>query len=133
MALRRQFALLPEDEEFLKEFGLPWETVIDGSHWVLIHEFPAGERYDHPGPMAAIRMETGYPNAGLDMVYFFPALARKDRKKIGATDAVQTIDGKSFQRWSRHRTSQNPWKPGEDNLGNHVHLIEDWLDREFRK
>ena len=28
------------------------------------------------------------------------------------TDAVQKIDSKDFQRWSRHRTAQNPWKIG---------------------
>ena len=133
MTLRRQFDLLSEDENFLKEYGLPWETIVDGSPWVLIHDFPTHDGYNHLRAMAAIRMETGYPNAELAMVYFHPALARKDGKSIGATEAVQQIDGKGFQRWSRHRTSQNPWKAGQDNLGTHVILIEDWLEREFRK
>ena len=131
MALRRQFDLLPNDFEFLEEYGLPWETIVDGSQWVLIHEFQTDEGYDHPRVTAAIRMETGYPNTELNMVYFFPALARKDGKPIGATQATQTIDGKNYQRWSRHRTGENPWKIGRDNLGTHVILIEDWLAREF--
>lgn len=131
MTLRKQFDLLPEDEGFLKEYGLPWETIVDGSPWVLIHDFPTREGYNHARVTAAIRLETGYPISALDMVYFFPALARKDGKAIGATDAVQQIDGKSFQRWSRHRTPQNPWKAGQDSLGSHVILIEDWLEREF--
>jgi hypothetical protein len=133
VTLRRQFDLLGEDESFLKEYGLPWETIVDGSPWVLIHDFPTHEGYTHLRAIAAIRMETGYPNAGLDMVYFHPALARNDGKAIGATATVQPIDGKSFQRWSRHRTGQNPWRAGQDNLGTHVILIEDWLEREFRK
>lgn len=133
MSLRRHFELLAEDELFLKEYGLPWETIRDGSLWVLIHEFPTGGNYNHPHVTAAIRMETGYPNTGLNMVYFFPALARLDGKAIGATQATQQIDGKSFQRWSRHRTAQNPWVAGRDNLGTHIILIEDWLEREFRK
>ena len=54
---------------------------------------------------AAIRIETGYPNTELNMVYFFPALARMDGKPIGATDAPQPLDGKTYQRWSRHRTA----------------------------
>jgi hypothetical protein len=131
MTLRRQFDLLPEDASFLEEYGLPWEAVVDGSPWVLIHDFPTSEGYNHPRVTAAIRLETGYPGAELNMVYFFPALARKDGKPIGATQAVQEIDGKGFQRWSRHRTGQNPWRAGEDNLGTHVILIEDWLEREF--
>ena len=133
MALRRDFDLLPQDEKFLKEYGLPWETISDGSQWVLIHEFPTHEGYNHLRVTAAIRMETGYPNTELNMVYFFPALARKDGRPIGATQAKQVIDGKTYQRWSRHRTGQNPWRAGVDSVGTHVFLIEDWLAREFER
>ena len=133
MALRRDFDLLAQDEKFLKEYGHPWETIADGSQWVLIHEFPTYEGYNHPRVTAAIRMETGYPNAELHMVYFFPALARKDGNTIGATQSKQAIDGKTYQRWSRHRTAQNPWRAGVDGLDTHVFLIEDWLAREFER
>lgn len=133
MTLRRQFDLLPQDQEFLDEYGYPWETIVDGSQWVLIHEFPTHEGYNPPHATAAIRMETGYPNTELSMVYFFPALARKDGKPIGATQHMQAIDGKEYQRWSRHRTSENPWRVGLDLLDTHIILIEDWLAREFEK
>lgn len=133
MELRRQFDLLEDDDVFLKEYGLPWETVTDGSPWVLIHQFKTPPGYNHDLVTVAIRIETGYPNAQLDMVYFYPALARADGKPIGATDAKQMLDGKEYQRWSRHRTPQNPWVPGRDGLGTHVILIEDWLEREFYK
>jgi hypothetical protein len=134
MTLRRQFDLPPADQTILDEYGYPWETIVDGTQqWVLIHEFPTHDGYNVERVTAAIRMETGYPNTELNMVYFFPALARKDGKPIKATEAMQALDGKSFQRWSRHRTSQNPWKIGRDNLGTHVILIEDWLAREFEK
>ncbi len=133
MTLRRQFDLLPEDEQFLNDYGLPWETVVDGSQWVLIHDFPTYGPYDHATVTAAIRLETGYPNTALDMVYFSPSLARQDGIRINATEVQQPLDGKSFQRWSRHRTPQNPWKPGQDSVGTHIFLIEDWLQREFDK
>ena len=133
MALRREFDLLPRDQEFLEEYGKPWETIVDGSQWVLIHQFRTHQGYNHPQVTAAIRMETGYPKTGLNMVYFFPALVRGDGKPIGATSKAQEIDGNSYQRWSRHRTGQNPWKIGQDDLGTHVILIEDWLEREFGK
>ena len=133
MGLRRDFDLLPQDEKFLEEYGLPWETISDGSQWVLIHEFPTHDGYNHLRVTAAIRMETGYPNTELNMVYFFPALARKDGRAIGATQARQVIDGKTYQRWSRHRTAQNPWRPGVDGVDTHVFLIEDWLAREFER
>jgi hypothetical protein len=133
MTLRRQFDLLPEDEKFLNEYGLPWETIVDGSPWVLVHDFSTHEGYNHARVTVAIRMETGYPASQLDMVYFYPPLARKDGKPIGRTESVQQLDGKSFQRWSRHRTPQNPWKAGQDGLSSHIILIEDWLEREFGK
>ena len=131
--MRRQFDLLPEDEQLLNDYGLPWETVVDGSQWVLIHDFPTHEGYNHKTVIAAIRLETGYPNTPLDMVYFHPALARNDSRPIGATQAVQQIAGVSYQRWSRHRTPQNPWRPTIDSLGTHIVLVEDWLQREFEK
>jgi hypothetical protein len=133
MAMRRQFDLLPEDEQLLNDYGLPWETVVDGSQWVLIHDFPTHEGYNHKTVIAAIRLETGYPNTPLDMVYFHPALARTDGRLIGATEAAQQIAGVSYQRWSRHRTEQNPWRLSVDSLGTHIVLIEDWLQREFEK
>lgn len=133
MTLRRQFDLLPQDREFLEDYGLEWETIVDGSQWVLIHDFPTHEGYNQLRVTAAIRIETGYPNTQLNMVYFFPPLAREDGKPIGATRATQAIDGKTFQRWSRHRTTQNPWNAGSDYLETHVILVEDWLAREFEK
>lgn len=133
MTLRRQFDLSEEDAKFLDDYGLPWETISDGSLWVLIHEFPTPPGYNHPKVTAAIRIETGYPVAELNMVYFFPGLSRKDGQVIRATEAAQALDGNSYQRWSRHRTQQNPWKPGQDGLGSHIFLIEDWLEREFQK
>ena len=133
MDLRRQFDLLEEDAKFLDEYGLPWEAVVDGSHWVLVHDFPAPKGYNHDKVTAAIRIEAGYPDAGLDMVYFNPSLQRIDGQPINATNVTQTIGGTDYQRWSRHRTAENPWMPGEDNLGSHLFLVEDWLCREFEK
>jgi hypothetical protein len=133
MTTRRQFTLPEADIQFLEDYRLEWETINDGSQWVLLHRFPTADGYNHKEVTAAIRLETGYPLTPLDMVYFDPPLVRTDGKPIPATNASQPIDGRTFQRWSRHRTEQNPWKPGVDNIGAHVHLIEDWLQREFEK
>ena len=133
MTLRRDFKLSDQDERFLQSYKLPWETVRDGSSWVLIHEFAAPKGYNEQKVTAAIRMETGYPHSELDMVYFFPGLSLLDGRPIGGADVLQSIDGKLYQRWSRHRTCQNAWKPGDDSLETHVYLVEDWLDRELKK
>ncbi len=133
MSLRRDFELLKQDEDFLVEYGHRWETIADGSQWVLIHDFETHDGYDHPRVTVAIRLETGYPNTELDMVYVFPALARRDGKPINRTQKTQVIDGKQYQRWSRHRTAQHPWRVGVDHLDTHVLLVEDWFVREFRE
>jgi hypothetical protein len=133
MALRRQFKLPPEDEKFLDDYRRPWETIIDGSPWVLIHNWPTPNGYTESEVTAAIRIETGYPDAELHMVYIYPHLHRADGKPIGCADALQPLDGKSYQRWSRHRTAVHPWKVGEDSLATHILLVEDWFEREFEK
>lgn len=130
---RSQCSLPQEDELFLKQFGLPWETVIDGSQWVLIHDFPTHQGYNYQKVSIAVRLENGYPLTPLDMVYAYPALMRNDGKQIPQTQEIQSLDGKNWQRWSRHRTAQNPWKPGEDSLESHLFLIQDWFVREFER
>lgn len=130
---RRHFALPEADEEFLDSLGLPWEALIEsGVRWVLIYNFPVPSGYNYATVTVAIRIQPGYPDAQLDMAYFFPALARADSKHIGALTPF-TLDGKGFQQWSRHRTGANPWRPGVDDLSTHLMLVEHWLKREFAK
>ncbi len=133
MEFRREFQLPEEDQVFLNVYGLPWETIIDGSPWLLIHKFPTCEGYIPSETTAAIRIETGYPDAALDMVYFSPHVKRKDGSAIGATEALQRLDGRDFQRWSRHRSAKHPWMLGVDNIETHITLIEEWLSRELSK
>lgn len=130
--MRRQFSLPEADETFLESLGLLWEAIIENSvRWLLLHSYPVPPGYNQGSVMVAIRIETGYPEAQLDMVYFYPPLDRLDRVTIGAL-STQPLDGKTFQRWSRHRTGVNPWRPGEDDLSTHLALVNDWLEREFR-
>jgi hypothetical protein len=39
---------------------------------------------------------------------------------------------KRYQQWSRHRTAQNPWRPGLDNVCTHLLQVNNWLEREFK-
>ena len=113
--------------------GLAMALLDRGSSLGEIGEIPTHDGYNHLRVTAAIRMKIRYPNTELNMVYFFPALARKDGRAIGATQAKQVTDRKTYRRWSRHRTAQNPWRPGVDGVDTHVFLIEDWLAREFER
>lgn len=130
---RRHFALPEADEEFLNSSGLRWEALLDsGVRWLVIYDFPVPPGYNTTTVTVALRIETGYPDAQLDMVYFVPALTRLDGRPIGALSS-QPLDAKSFQRWSRHRTGTNPWRPGIDDVSTHLMLVENWLQREFQK
>lgn len=130
---RREVALPREDCEYLETLRLRWETVADcGKRWLLIHEWPTHSGYHQSHVTLALLLPGGYPDSALDMAYFYPSLARKDGRPIGRTNATVTIGGRVYQRWSRHRTPQNPWRPGVDCLASHVAIVRWWLEREFK-
>lgn len=129
--MRRAFQLPEADEAHLAGLGLPWEAVADGgARWLLVHGWPLPAGYNHRAVSIAVRIEPGYPEAQLDMVYVFPHLARTDGAGINNLSG-QALDGKDWQRWSRHRTGENPWRPGVDDLSAHLFLVDDWFAREF--
>jgi hypothetical protein len=131
--MRKQFQLPEQDILFLESLGTNWETIIDnGMHWVLVHDYAVHSGYIQDKVTVAIKIETGYPRTALDMAYFFPHLGRLDGKGINAT-SIQAIDGKQYQRWSRHRTRQNPWREGIDDLSTHMALVSFWFEEEFIK
>jgi hypothetical protein len=113
--------------------GLPWENVLSGGErWLLVHGFPLPSGYNHRDVTVALHIVGGYPTAPLDMVYVYPPMARADGRAIGALTGMM-IDGRPYQRWSRHRTNDNPWRPGVDDIAAHLALVEEWFARELRK
>ena len=94
--------------------------------------FTVPDGYNVEKADVALLIHPTYPTAQIDMAYFFPALIRNDRAKIKAL-ANQSIEGKIYQRWSRHRTPQNPWRSGLDDVSTHLELVKNWLLREFKK
>ena len=135
--MRRQFPLPEEDVEFLEAHESTWETLQEGGsrgnrRWLLLHDIAVPEGYSHSEVTVALMIPPGYPDAALDMAYVYPALSRKDGVTIPNL-TKQQIGDQSFQRWSRHRTRQHPWRMGEDDIGTHLALVQDWFDREFEK
>ena len=131
--LRREVVLPEDDALHLDARGLPWETVGDGGRqFLLVHDFPLPDGYDASTVTLALMVPPGYPTVQVDMVYFSPAVVRTDRQPIGAL-ATLVVAGTPFQRWSRHRTGQNPWRPGLDDVSTHLALVEEWLEQEFVK
>jgi hypothetical protein len=130
--MRRMFVLPEEDAEFLNSTGLHWETLIEaGLCWLILRDYPICEGYSVTKVNAALIIGSMYPTEQIDMVYFSPALSRLDGKEIRAL-SNQQIDGQNWQRWSRHRTAQNPWRPGLDNISTHITAVDNWLVREFK-
>lgn len=131
--MRRQFDLPEDDVDYLNTQGYRWEALLEGGfRWLLIHDYVFPDGYTISQGSVALMIHPSYPDVQIDMAYFYPALQRRDSLPIGAL-SPQRIDGKVFQRWSRHRTATNPWRPGMDDLGTHLALVDDWLQREFVK
>lgn len=129
--MRRNFQLPAADERWLDAAGRPWETVIEGqARWLVIHEFQVPDGYAVVRVSVALSIPATYPDTQIDMVYFRPALERRDGRAIHSP-AMQTILGEPWQRWSRHRTAENPWRTGEDDVSTHMALVLDWLRKEL--
>jgi hypothetical protein len=133
-ALRRDFQLAEADSDTLEAMNIEWTTVKDPSGTLLLvipgWRVPAG--YNVPTATLVLVLPQGYPDTQIDMAYFSPALSRTDRKAINNLTSVTWSIG-AFQQWSRHRTAQNPWRPGVDDISTHLSLIDDWLRREFER
>lgn len=124
--------LLPEDLSYLSLFPKVDYLSINGINWLVFrsHSIPKG--YNVETADIAIMIPNTYPVGELDMIYVHPPLNRVDGKPINAL-ANQEIEGKSYQRWSRHRTVNNKWNPEIDNIESHMDLMISCLIEEFKK
>ncbi len=130
---RLDFKLLDDDHGFLEELGLPWEAVQEGAvRRVVIHGWKIPPGYNIQEASVNVRLDPGYPDTQIDMAYFFPPLTRQDGKPIRNL-ATDEFAGKSWQRWSRHRTPSSAWRIGVDNLRSHMGLVAYWLEVELKK
>lgn len=130
---RREFALPENDVDWLTGTPYRFELVAESSVLrVVLYGFPVPSGYNLRAVDVNVRIDSGYPDTQIDMVYVHPVLQRLDGVPIGATCA-EAFDGKEWQRWSRHRTPANPWRPGVDNLATHFALVEHWFLRELKK
>jgi hypothetical protein len=127
--VRRDFQLCEEDSNCLDAQGYTWDALVEANvNWIILRGYliPAG--YNTAAADAAIRIPPSYPDGGLDMVYFFPALSLVNGRAI-AKLTPHPLEGKQYQQWSRHY----PWEPGLHTLCTHLLLIRSWLEQELRK
>ncbi len=128
---RRDFLLPEEDIQFLNKLGLPWETISNAGLWLIIYDYPIPVGYNVNKAEIALNIPSGYDAAQIDMAYFHPHLLKLSGRLISAT-VPHPIDGKSFQRWSRHR-QPNEWVPGIDNVSTHLSLVDNWLEADIKR
>ena len=128
---RRHFRLPADDEAFLDASGYRWETVIEaGVPRLVIYGYLVPAGYTTAVVDLNLRIENGYPDTQIDMVYVTPPLVKASGGSIAALSSDQ-FDGRSWQRWSRHRTGANPWRPGIDNVETHLAAVQHWFMREI--
>lgn len=131
--MRRQFQFSRDDLEFLESRQEPWETVVDGPvKRAILYNYPVPSGYNLSSLDLYVRIDATYPDTQIDMVYFHPHLVRSDGKLIKSI-SDDNFEGKSWQRWSRHRTPANPWRPEVDSLSTHISLVGEWLLMELKK
>lgn len=129
--LRMDFRLPGIDEEYLNGLGRSWETIRDGQNqWLIIHAWKVPNGYNVAIADLALMIPSNYSDSQIDMVFFKPALARTDGRGINNLSQI-VIAGLTWQQWSRHRTAQNPWRAGIDDVASHLGLVDEWLRREF--
>jgi len=131
--VKSQFALPDEDSLFLNSVENKVDLIQESNlRWLIFRNYKIPDGYNVEVADLAILIPPHYPTAGLDMIYFNPPLSRKDGAAIRAL-SYQTIEGKSYQRWSRHRTLANKWNPDLHNVESHLDLMVRCLTAEFDK
>lgn len=114
-------------------FPKSWEFRRDGKHNLLyLKDFCLPEGFNIPKADMVIIIPDRYDSVPLDMAYFNPALSRADKKPIPRLTPA-SLGGVQFQRWSRHRTSENPWIIGVDCVQTHIELINFFLRKEVER
>ncbi|MGY5352004.1 multiubiquitin domain-containing protein [Wenyingzhuangia sp. IMCC45533] len=120
-----------EDNAFLEKLNVV--VVKEGRvDWLIFRGYEIPEGYNVTKSDVSIMIPPHYPTSQLDMFYFYPPLVRKDGKSIGAI-TNKTIEGKVYQRWSRHRTLESKWDSNIDNIETHLDLMKSCLKLEFSK
>jgi hypothetical protein len=123
MKVRSSWSCPERDASFLAERDLAYQVVEEPGSLCLIlpaWKLPAG--YTQASADLLIRLPAGYPDLPPDMWWFDPAVTRPDGVVIEATQVVEVILGRSWQRWSRHLDPSH-WNSGVDGLESYLSLV----------
>ena len=113
-----------EDARFLNNAGIAYRTFDDGSGMLNVElldfALPAGLNATQANIL--LRLAATYPDSPPDMWWAIPHLATVHGGTITNTEQVESYDGRSWQRWSRH-LDPGSWRPGVDSLQSYVQLL----------
>lgn len=133
--LRREFSLLPADENYLQGMDYRWETRLEPAlngeprRWLVIKDYVLPKGYTAEKVLLALEVPAGYPMAQIDMFYVLPSVALSNGTLIPNVQITAEIDGNTFQGWSRHRT----WNPGVDSVITQLAMVDGCLHKEVEK
>jgi len=130
--MRRDFQMPQEDVEMLDSNDFQWETVKEGKkQWLIVRGCQIPKGYNQSVADVALLIESNYPSTEIDMAYFYPAVLPANGKTPKNCGSKQPIEGKQWQRWSRHRKNpQLDWIEGVHNVVTHLNQVRGWLERE---
>lgn len=116
---------LPEiDHAFLERLGVKYRVFDDGTGMlnVELNDFPLPHGLNASTASVLLRLPVSYPDTPPDMWWIVPHLTAVGGGVIPATEVVETYDGRSWQRWSRHLEPAS-WRSGIDGLESYVRLL----------
>ncbi len=116
--------LPPEDARFLNNAAIAYRTFDDGSGMLNVEllDFALPEGLNAARANILLRLAATYPDSPPDMWWAFPHLTTAQGATIMNTESLETYDGRSWQRWSRHLDAGS-WRPGVDSLQSYVQLL----------
>ena len=127
------FPLLPSDDEGFRRRDLAPRRVVEGGRrWLIFDVYPLPTGLSPQAVAMALEIPPSYPRAEIDMFYCHPAVRRDDGGTIPQTGVTEMIEGRTYQRWSRHRGVQSRWDARTDTVLTHLTLVDGALAVESR-
>jgi len=125
--MRYEIQLPQADVIALNATKLRWETIRDGGYtWLIIHERPLPQGFDLSRTDTALSIPPMYPDAQIDSVWFSPCPRPRHGAPLHPLSDFR-FDGRTWLRLCRHRTKQNAWRPGVDDIASHLAHVDLWL------
>lgn len=116
---------LPEsDSQYLDRAGIAHRVFDDGTGVLNVElldfPMPPGLNVEHANVL--FRLSLSYPDVPPDMWWVHPHLTPVAGGVIAATESIESYDGRTWQRWSRH-LDPSVWRSGIDGLESYVRLL----------